>query len=36
MTSRTSVPLEYCDGILATGDLYGDDIEDFIGNLQYR
>ena len=28
--------LEYCDGILATRDLYGDDIEDFMGNLQYQ
>lgn len=30
------VILEYCDGILATRDLYGDDIEDFIENLQYQ
>ena len=27
--------LEYCDGILATRDLYGDDIEDFMEGLQY-
>lgn len=28
--------LEYCDGILATKNLYGDDIEDFVENLQYQ
>ena len=28
--------LEYCDGILATRDLYGDDIEDFMESLQYQ
>ena len=28
--------LEYCDGILATRNLYGDDIEDFMESLQYQ
>ncbi len=27
---------EYCDGIIATMGLYGDDIEDFMGNIQYQ
>ena len=28
--------LDYCDGILATRDMYGNDIEDFLESLQYQ
>ena len=28
--------LEYCDGIIATKQQYGDDIEDFMESLQYQ
>lgn len=28
--------MDYCDGILATRDLYGDDIEDLMESLQYQ